>query len=152
MHSIFLLVQQSPLTDPDVTAAVMGESSWTFLIVSTLISCAIQALFGWWAMMKAEEFGSNKTAAFIMSFLFLYLGVRMVPILRRDRIFAAPIVPRPLPPRPKNAQVAQPYGPPTGVPPAAAEKPDLEKCAACGSPSKPGRKLCMICGAPMAAG
>jgi hypothetical protein len=129
----------------------MGESSWTFIIVSTLLSCAIQALFGWWAMMKAEETGSSKIAAFIMGFLFLYLGVRMVPILRRDRIFATPIVPRTLPPRPKNAQAAQPYGPPTGTP-AAVAKPDLEKCPACGSPSKPGRKLCMICGAPMATG
>jgi hypothetical protein len=159
MHSLFILVGQTALDNQDMVAELTGESSWGFFIGTTIISCIIQAGFGWWAMVKADEMGSNKTAAFIMGFLFLYLGVRMVPILRKDRIFAKPIVPRPLPPRPTRAHEPQPFGPPGAQPygppsatPAAPDEQALKKCSACGSPYRPGRKLCMICGAAIPAG
>ncbi|CAG0974732.1 hypothetical protein GPROT1_01836 [Gammaproteobacteria bacterium] len=151
MLALLHLAQHAPdfAGSPELAAA---EMDWTFLIISTLLSIVAQAIFGYWAMMKAEEHDSNKVAAFIMGFLFLYLGVRMVPILRKDRIFNKPIVPRPLPPRPPKAGMPHMHGQP--VQPAAPQQapPAADVCPTCGAPRRPGRKLCMTCGATLPSG
>lgn len=132
------------------------ETNWGVLIFTLIGSIAVQALFGWWAVMKADEHDSNKVAAFFAGFLFLYAGVRMAPILRYDRIFNTPRPRQPLAPRVNPATPpAFGQGPPgpdiaTAAPPAQPVRSD--SCPACGAPRREGRKTCMSCGAPLPAG
>ncbi len=129
------------------------EMDWSFLIISTVLSIVVQVVFGYWAVIRAEEHDSNKIAAFIAGFLFLYVGVRMVPILRKDRIFNKPIVPHPLPPRQAPVPAPHPHGQPIQTAQAASPPlPAAAVCAVCGAPRRPGRKVCMTCGANLPEG
>ena len=130
---------------PELAAS---EMDWGFLIISTLLSLVVQVVFGWWAVMKAEEHDSNKVASFIAGFLFLYLGVRMVPIFRKDRIFNKPIVPKPLPPRPPKGGMPHLHGQPV-QPPEPPAPASSDNCPTCGAARRTGRKVCMTCGATL---
>lgn len=153
MQLLLTLAQSAPFEHLDAQMGADESINWGFVVFSLLASVVIQALFGWWAMMKAEEHDSNKVAAFIAGFLFLYMGVRIAPILRYDRIFNTPRPPRPLPPRMPQA-MSPGYVPPQmplQAPPVAASVPPPapDACPACAAPRHPGRKLCMNCGAAL---
>ena len=151
MHLLLTLAQATPFDHIDPYAGAEEPVNWGVLIFSLLGSLVIQALFGWWAMMKAEEHDSNKIAAFFAGFLFLYAGVRMAPILRHDRIFNKPVVPRPLPPRQPLGPTPHPHGQPLAAPPPPSPTPN-DACPNCGAPRRPGRKHCMGCGAALPQG
>lgn len=105
------------------------------------ISAGISFLFGWWGKQKAEEHGVNPWVGFAAGWFLLYIGVRIIPILRRDRIFNEPPA---LPPVAQNVDVSpQPL---PAAPPAPAVAGDA--CRACGAPRREGRKACMSCGTP----
>ncbi|MBK8206246.1 MAG: hypothetical protein IPK87_05530 [Planctomycetes bacterium] len=56
------------------------------IIAFVLIGIAANVLFGFWAKSKAEEHGINPWVGFAAGFFFAYLGVRIVPLLRPDRL------------------------------------------------------------------
>ncbi|CAG0977175.1 hypothetical protein PLCT2_01696 [Planctomycetaceae bacterium] len=150
MHLLLMLAQAAPQWTEFVEPEPQ-EPNWAFLVFMTIAGFAVQALFGWWAVMKAEEHDSNKIAAFFAGFVFLYAGVRMAPILRYDRIFNKPIVPRPLPPRQPPGPMPHVHGQPViAQPPPAPVSNDA--CPACGTSRTPGRKFCMSCGAALPRG
>lgn len=151
-----LVIAQAAPTWAHLPEPEPAEPNWALVVFVLLGSLAVQALFGWWAVMKAEEHDSNKIAAFFAGFFFLYMGVRMTPILRYDRIFNVPRAPRPLPPRqaaplPPGFQPAglqAPAQPPHATP--QTQSPESARlCPACGAPRRAGRKSCMSCGATL---
>lgn len=108
------------------------------------ISAGISLLFGLWGKQKAEEHGVNPWVGFAAGWFLLYIGVRIIPILRRDRIFTEPAPLRPLPGRPRHV----PHPPPLPAQPAPTPAFAADACQACGAPRREGRKACMSCGTP----
>lgn len=138
-------------TGVDPSALMAPSISPAVLVFSILTSIALSALFGWWATLRAEEHGINPWVAFLAGFFLLYIGVRMVPILRRDMIFNKPRQPRPLPPRPPSGPVGPVAQSP--APPAAPAVPRdiMAECPVCGSTTHTRLRNCMSCGAELAA-
>ncbi|MCC6150356.1 MAG: hypothetical protein IT461_08920 [Planctomycetes bacterium] len=146
MQLLLTLAQSTPFEHVDTYTGAEEPINWGVLVFSLFGSLVIQVLFGWWAMMKAEEHDSNKIAAFFAGFLFLYAGVRMAPILRHDRIFNKPVVPRPLPPRQPRGPLPHAHGQPVPAQPQPPPSPS-NVCPSCHAPRAAGRKNCMACGA-----
>lgn len=83
------------------------------IVLWVLLGAAINVLFGFWGKSRAEEFGVNPWIGFAAGFFFAYIGVRLVPLLRSDRIANAPARRAIGPPQGTNP-VYQPPVPPIG--------------------------------------
>lgn len=141
------------------------------IIAFVLIGIAANVLFGFWAKSKAEEHGINPWVGFAAGFFFAYLGVRIVPLLRPDRLVntthrrpihvQAPMGTNPTyrpagapppgmpPPAPQamppvETAAAQPFAPVV-----AADADGYFHCPSCGARVKAGRRACMSCGGPL---
>lgn len=83
------------------------------IILWVLLGIAVNVLFGFWGKSRAEEFGVNPWIGFAAGFFFAYIGVRLVPLLRSDRIANAPARRAVGPPQGTNPMY-QPQAPPLG--------------------------------------
>lgn len=155
--------QQQPMMAPTFS---FGQ-----IIAFVLIGVAANVLFGFWAKSKAEEHGINPWVGFAAGFFLAYLGVRIVPLLRPDRLMNAPprraMHPQPpmgtnptyrpagVPPPGMQAPPPQHAMPPADLPPqpyaqvVAADADGYFNCPACGARVKAGRRACMSCGGPL---
>lgn len=95
------------------------------IIVGFLIGIGINVLFGFWGKSRAEQHNVHPAIGFFMGFMFAWIGVALVPVFKRDRVFnpagrmpmphQAPHAPNPMYANP--GQYQQPGGPPPGYPP-----------------------------------
>lgn len=178
------LAQAPPFEDfehypPPQPQLLAPTFSFGQLIALILIGVAASVLFGFWAKSKAEEHGINPWVGFAAGFFFAYLGVRIVPLLRPDRLVNAPNrrAMAPQPPmgtnpayRPVGAPLPGtsppspgPAGQPVPVAQASALQADAQpdsrvvvadddgcfNCQSCGARVKAGRRVCMTCGGPL---
>ncbi|MCB9932803.1 MAG: hypothetical protein H6841_05195 [Planctomycetes bacterium] len=172
----FLAQTQDPgsqFTDPYEAATNAANLPIGAIIVGTVISLAVQVLFGMWGKSAAEEHGVHPVIGFIMGFMFFWLGVKMIPVFRRDRVVNRGMQPQPQQPTysapnpmyssgvvgqqqpvyPTHApmmagQGIAPPPPPPPQPPQmlVADAQGYVQCPGCGARTKAGRKTCMSCG------
>lgn len=168
-----------PVADPYAMNAPEQEFSFGTLVFMALGWFGINVLFGFWAKSRAEDHGVDPWLGFASGFVLGWIGVLIVPVFRRDRIF----VPGPRPVAPQYGQpvhapnpiyapqlpAAAPYPnpaypPPPAMPPAqaypqpaappqmlVADAAGYVNCPGCGARTKAGRKTCMNCGGFMPA-
>ena len=135
---------QRPEFEPNTSTGVV--------VFGILISIVFSVLFGLWGKAKAEESGVKPWIGFLMGFFLIYIGVRLVPIMRTDKMFYRLSPGIPLPPRPPQADGTTEGKPseqsaPPKPPPAQVDAEGYVPCAACGTRTKADRKSCMSCGA-----
>jgi hypothetical protein len=150
-----LLAQAQPWVDSRAGMPVDEPGIDIGHLMLVMISGGVIAgLFGWWGKTRAEEHNVNPWIGFAAGFCFGWIGVRLVPLMRSDRIYNKR--------QPDAAAFAQSFGghPPQGAwppmpsgPPAAAPQPAIVvdkdgyfECPACAARVKQGRRSCMSCG------
>jgi hypothetical protein len=136
--------------DPTVAAGAYGFSP-AMIAFSIMFGLGVQVLFGFWARAKAEEYNVNPWVAFAAGFFLAYIGVRIVPVLRRDALFFQP-KPRPFTPPPRGQAPPGPHPQGQPVQPPQVDADGYMPCPACGARAKAGRKACMACGTPLPQG
>lgn len=95
----------------DDPAYVESSLSIGQLLLFVLIGVGVNVLFGLWGKSRAEEFGVNPWVGFAAGFFLAYIGVRIVPLLRSDRLMNQPARRALGPPQATNPMY-RPTGPP----------------------------------------
>jgi len=132
--------------EPGMATASYGLSNAQILFI-ILAGIGVAVLFGLWGRSKAENHDVDPWLGFLAGFFLACLGVRIVPLLRRDRLVFQPR-PRPVI-NPPGPGVGPPPAPPPAPPTPVVDAQGFLACPACGARVKAGRKACMACGAPL---
>jgi len=81
-----LLAQSGPVYPADPMSAPAPELPIGALIIGFIIGIGINVLFGLWGKSRAEDHNVHPLTGFMMGFFFLWLGVALVPVFRKDRV------------------------------------------------------------------